>query len=158
MTTRWETPTAKSIDDKTEEKPYHVEVHLQMIKDIRNVLFVYRFLNAISIATFFQPDEYYQALEPAWQLAFGEGSGAWMTWVRSSKLSRITKLTSPGMATSITFLFTSSIVCGHILHSWQDHERCFPVSSISRHHLYYAAKSCPKRVRCCWRLLHMEAR
>ncbi|PSS03830.1 GPI mannosyltransferase 3 [Coniella lustricola] len=30
--------------------------------------------------TFFQPDEYFQALEPAWNLAFGPHSGAWLTW------------------------------------------------------------------------------
>lgn len=45
-----------------------------------NVLIV-RFVNALTIATFFQPDEYFQALEPAWNLAFGSDSGAWMTWV-----------------------------------------------------------------------------
>jgi phosphatidylinositol glycan class B len=43
------------------------------------IIFV-RMLNAITICTFFQPDEYYQALEPAWALAFGKDSGAWMTW------------------------------------------------------------------------------
>ena len=42
-----------------------------------------RILNAASIATFFQPDEYFQALEPAWKLAFGEG---WLTWVLSCSL------------------------------------------------------------------------
>lgn len=40
-----------------------------------------RLLNALIIQTFFQPDEYFQALEPAWDLAFGAGSGAWITWV-----------------------------------------------------------------------------
>lgn len=34
-------------------------------------------------ATWFQPDEFYQALEPAWALAFGKESGAWITWVCS---------------------------------------------------------------------------
>ncbi len=43
-----------------------------------------RLVNALSIATFFQPDEYFQSLEPAWNLAFGPGSGAWLTWVRPS--------------------------------------------------------------------------
>ena len=41
-----------------------------------------RLLNALSIRTFFQPDEYFQALEPAWHWAFGNGAGAWITWVR----------------------------------------------------------------------------
>ena len=45
-------------------------------------LLVLRFVNALSLRTFFQPDEYYQALEPAWNIAFGPDSGAWLTWVR----------------------------------------------------------------------------
>ena len=40
-----------------------------------------RLINALTLATFFQPDEYFQSLEPAWQIAFGEDSGAWITWV-----------------------------------------------------------------------------
>jgi len=45
-------------------------------------LLAFRIINALTLRTFFQPDEYYQALEPAWQLAFGSNSGAWLTWVR----------------------------------------------------------------------------
>ncbi|KAM0476703.1 hypothetical protein ACHAPX_006124 [Trichoderma viride] len=41
---------------------------------------ILRLLNALYLATFFQPDEFFQALEPAWRLAFGPGSGAWLTW------------------------------------------------------------------------------
>lgn len=45
-------------------------------------LFLLRTLNALCTGrTFFQPDEYFQALEPAWNLAFGPHSGAWLTWV-----------------------------------------------------------------------------
>lgn len=40
-----------------------------------------RLINALAVKTFFQPDEYFQSLEPAWQAAFGDGSGAWITWV-----------------------------------------------------------------------------
>ncbi|KAK5064505.1 hypothetical protein LTR84_000338 [Exophiala bonariae] len=43
-------------------------------------LLALRLFNALTIRTFFQPDEYFQALEPAWQLAFGADSGAWITW------------------------------------------------------------------------------
>ncbi|KIX93799.1 uncharacterized protein Z520_10424 [Fonsecaea multimorphosa CBS 102226] len=39
-----------------------------------------RLVNALTTRTFFQPDEYFQALEPAWHWAFGEGGGAWITW------------------------------------------------------------------------------
>lgn len=57
----------------------------------------FRILNAASIATFFQPDEYFQALEPAWKLAFGEG---WLTWVLVWPLfdKRKKELTVIGMA------------------------------------------------------------
>jgi hypothetical protein len=44
-------------------------------------LIAFRVINALSIKTFFQPDEYFQSLEPAWQIAFGKNSGAWITWV-----------------------------------------------------------------------------
>jgi phosphatidylinositol glycan class B len=56
-----------------------------------NILFfliAFRLINALTIRTFFQPDEFFQSLEPAWQIAFGTGvdnkdQGAWMTWVRT---------------------------------------------------------------------------
>ena len=56
-------------------------------QDILLFLIAFRILNAFSIKTFFQPDEYFQALEPAWQIAFGEGSGAWITWVSNPSQS-----------------------------------------------------------------------
>ncbi|KAF3770041.1 family 22 glycosyltransferase [Cryphonectria parasitica EP155] len=44
-------------------------------------LLIIRLVNALCTGhTFFQPDEYFQALEPAWSLAFGPNSGAWITW------------------------------------------------------------------------------
>ena len=54
------------------------------------LLIGFRLLNSLVTKTFFQPDEYFQSLEPAWRIAFGEGSGAWLTWVRSlSSLGRV---------------------------------------------------------------------
>ena len=50
-------------------------------QDILLFLLAFRILNALSIKTFFQPDEYFQSLEPAWEIAFGAESGAWITWV-----------------------------------------------------------------------------
>lgn len=50
-------------------------------------LFAFRLANALTLRTFFQPDEYFQSLEPAWQIAFGSGSGAWITWVSSPHIS-----------------------------------------------------------------------
>lgn len=57
-----------------------------IVKDYRNrdffmICFFIRLVNAMSVVTFFQPDEYYQTLEPAWKLAYGPESGAWITWV-----------------------------------------------------------------------------
>ncbi|KAI9818073.1 MAG: glycosylphosphatidylinositol anchor biosynthesis [Pycnora praestabilis] len=49
-------------------------------RNILLFLIAFRILNALSIRTFFQPDEYFQSLEPAWQMVFGEDSGAWITW------------------------------------------------------------------------------
>lgn len=55
-------------------------------QDIFLFLVAFRILNALSVKTFFQPDEYFQSLEPAWQIAFGKDSGAWITWV--NKIAR----------------------------------------------------------------------
>ncbi|KAL0931048.1 GPI mannosyltransferase 3 [Colletotrichum truncatum] len=61
----------------------------ELLKAVRNEhnkpsvfrhLLIIRLLNAWWVLTFFQPDEYFQALEPAWRMAFGEGSSAWITW------------------------------------------------------------------------------
>ncbi|KAK2882457.1 hypothetical protein FQN49_000349 [Arthroderma sp. PD_2] len=43
-------------------------------------LLAFRILNALLVRTFFQPDEFFQSLEPAWEIAFGRNSGAWITW------------------------------------------------------------------------------
>lgn len=47
---------------------------------LQNIIII-RLINAWWVRTFFQPDEYFQSLEPAWRLAFGADSGAWLTWV-----------------------------------------------------------------------------
>ncbi|KAL8371465.1 hypothetical protein RB595_001318 [Gaeumannomyces hyphopodioides] len=44
------------------------------------LLLALRLVNAFCVRTFFQPDEYFQALEPAWSIVFGPDSGAWLTW------------------------------------------------------------------------------
>ncbi|THY67844.1 hypothetical protein D6C97_00578 [Aureobasidium pullulans] len=48
--------------------------------DVLYLLIAFRICNALLIRTFFQPDEYFQSLEPAWDIAFGPSSGAWITW------------------------------------------------------------------------------
>jgi GPI mannosyltransferase 3 len=54
------------------------------VLDIFLFLVAFRILNALTIRTFFQPDEYFQSLEPAWQMVFGKNSGAWITWVSAA--------------------------------------------------------------------------
>jgi hypothetical protein len=61
----------------------HPLVNEQAARDIWSVLFALRFVNALVARTFFQPDEYFQSLEPAWRMVFGADSGAWITWVCS---------------------------------------------------------------------------
>lgn len=84
-------PAAKKMASKEEvesDRPHdndlHPLVNAQAANDIFVVLLVFRFINALCVRTFFQPDEYFQSLEPAWQMAFGNQSGAWITWVSTS--------------------------------------------------------------------------
>lgn len=51
------------------------------------LLIAFRLANGLIVRTFFQPDEFYQSLEPAWQLAFGSNAGACITWVHNPPLS-----------------------------------------------------------------------
>ncbi|GAB7342094.1 hypothetical protein MBLNU457_g0370t1 [Dothideomycetes sp. NU457] len=61
----------------TNSSPQHITLDWQKVL---LSLIAFRVCNALVIRTFFQPDEYFQSLEPAWQLAFGNDSGAWITW------------------------------------------------------------------------------
>ncbi|KAI9742264.1 MAG: glycosylphosphatidylinositol anchor biosynthesis [Claussenomyces sp. TS43310] len=65
---------------------YHPVVHAQLAKDVLALAVGVRLLNALCVSTFFQPDEYFQALEPAWEIAFGSQSGAWITWEWQNQL------------------------------------------------------------------------
>jgi phosphatidylinositol glycan class B len=76
-----DTTEGNSAEPKTGRFKVHPAVEAAQVKDILQVLLVFRFINAICVRTFFQPDEYFQALEPAWSIAFGGDSGAWLTWV-----------------------------------------------------------------------------
>lgn len=44
-------------------------------------LLAFRICNSLLLGTAYSADEYFQALEPAWDFAFGHSSGAWITWV-----------------------------------------------------------------------------
>ena len=63
--------------------PIEQSKEVRVSQDIFLFLLAFRVLNALSIKTFFQPDEFFQSLEPAWEIAFGAESGAWITWVRN---------------------------------------------------------------------------
>ncbi|KAL4922390.1 Alg9-like mannosyltransferase family-domain-containing protein [Aspergillus aurantiobrunneus] len=43
-------------------------------------LLAFRLVNSLTVRTFFQPDEFFQSLEPAWKIAFGDSQGPWITW------------------------------------------------------------------------------
>jgi Alg9-like mannosyltransferase family len=52
--------------------------HLSFTSVIFLSILSFRLVNALAIRAFFQPDEFFQSLEPAWELVFG---GGWVTWV-----------------------------------------------------------------------------
>ncbi len=68
---------AKSLRRRATERVKQVSPS----RDLFLFLVAFRILNALSLETFFQPDEFFQSLEPAWEIAFGANSGAWITWV-----------------------------------------------------------------------------
>jgi phosphatidylinositol glycan class B len=74
-------PDSKRGSTKKTHSQMHAQVAAAQVHDVLSLLLAFRFLNALCLRTFFQPDEYFQALEPAWSIAFGSGSGAWLTWV-----------------------------------------------------------------------------
>jgi phosphatidylinositol glycan class B len=80
----------KDADDGAPTTPKAVKhvVRSATALDIFLFLVAFRTLNALTIQTFFQPDEYFQSLEPAWQTAFGKDSGAWITWVSAAAVCR----------------------------------------------------------------------
>jgi hypothetical protein len=92
---------------------------------ITALLLALRLVNALTIRTFFQPDEFFQSLEPAWQLAFGRGADAWITWVNPSFCHQVSSdpalvpvkscLTNhPGVENPIAVLSAPSTVCSSL--------------------------------------------
>ncbi|KAI1484020.1 glycosyltransferase family 22 protein [Daldinia sp. EC12] len=71
---------ASSSTTQTAAKNHGISLVTVRARDALAVVFTVRLINAVCVRTFFQPDEYFQALEPAWNLVFGEDSGAWLTW------------------------------------------------------------------------------
>jgi hypothetical protein len=92
-------------------------VHSATAQDIFLFLGAFRILNALTIRTFFQPDEYFQSLEPAWQMAFGRNSGAWITWVSAANDVPTNWLanSSPGMEEPPTVCYSSFNLRSYLL-------------------------------------------
>ncbi|KAK9583033.1 glycosylphosphatidylinositol anchor biosynthesis [Aspergillus fumigatus] len=65
-------PSSNTKTSPTSTTPLATNILLSLI--------AFRLVNAFTVRTFFQPDEFFQSLEPAWQIAFGENQGAWITW------------------------------------------------------------------------------
>ena len=129
-------------------------------RDILIFLIAFRIANALSVKTFFQPDEFFQSLEPAWEIAFGANSGAWITWVSqmSTKQTRGRLMcVGAGMEEPFKIRYTSCPLRRHVL----DGSRSFlditfiscPPCRPSRS----GSKDCPGCVCSARRLLHMEA-
>ena len=72
--------SANGVAPKERQRTDHA-VETLSSQSVLLLIVALRIVNALSLQTFFQPDEYFQSLEPAWQMAFGEESGAWITWV-----------------------------------------------------------------------------
>ncbi|KAF8544834.1 Alg9-like mannosyltransferase family-domain-containing protein [Trichophaea hybrida] len=70
-------PSSPSPQARTRSRPARQLAVFSIHSTIFLSLISLRILNAVSVRTFFQPDEYFQSLEPAWNLAFGEG---YLTW------------------------------------------------------------------------------
>ena len=81
LSTSTDQQASKNDEDVIQGGPLPSRKSIAISRDILLFLIAFRILNALSIKTFFQPDEYFQSLEPAWQMAFGLNSGPWITWV-----------------------------------------------------------------------------
>jgi hypothetical protein len=53
------------------------DAHVLFDRRVFLVLLCIRVFNSLTVQTFFQPDEYYQSLEPAWKLVYGYGETTW---------------------------------------------------------------------------------
>ena len=135
--------------------------HVTVSRDIFAFLVAFRILNALSTRTFFQPDEYFQSLEPAWKIAFGEDGGAWITWVG---LRRFVALQSSSWLTGIIGMeappqiLDSSIPFRWRLLAFRKARRCGTCLTIlPSRALGGSTKSHTSPCRCAGRLLYLEA-
>lgn len=95
---------ASAAKDKGTSTPASIQQPASTLR-VLLALIALRLANAFLIQTFFQPDEYYQSLEPAWQIAFGDDSGALVTWVcHWHDHSRAVLMIRKGMEAAITVI------------------------------------------------------
>ncbi|KAL4928974.1 putative glycosylphosphatidylinositol-alpha 1,2 mannosyltransferase [Aspergillus undulatus] len=75
-----QSPSPSQSSPPSRPRPLSAKAPVDVSSNILLFLIGFRLLNALTIRTLFQPDEFFQSLEPAWKLAFGEDQGAWITW------------------------------------------------------------------------------
>ena len=70
---------ARAAPLKIKRRPPSLDDSTVLFQDRRIffTLLCLRIFNALTICTFFQPDEYYQSLEPAWNVVYGYGEITW---------------------------------------------------------------------------------
>ena len=128
-------------------------------QDLLVFLVAFRILNALSIKTFFQPDEFFQSLEPAWEIAFGSDSGAWITWVRETIPQSINILMPcEGMEEPPSIRYTSCPLLCRLPTLLRPRLGPAIVPEPSRRLARRSAKDCPRDSSCAGGLLYLEAR
>jgi len=125
---------------------------------VLGILLALRITNALSIKTFFQPDEYFQSLEPSWQIAFGAESGAWITWVGHNNGMNPSSVSNPGIGVAGRIAYGASSVdlCNRVqsrgcyVDFRRSHSDCKGAGYAHR------AQNCPGNICGHYGFLHME--
>ena len=148
--------TITSLTGEHDARPLS-DTHRAPTQNVLVLLLALRIVNALTLSTFFQPDEYFQSLEPAWQLAFGPSSGAWITWVWVdnvfffASLASHTLSDSPGVHAH-DVCRNGEPNCGPLCI-----QRCLRESTTSRQRWLASVTSLQLYVRSC-SLLHLNSR
>lgn len=126
------------------------------------LLVAFRILNAAALRTFFQPDEFFQSLEPAWQLAFGENASAWITWVGDAtdrrQFPQLTLYLVTGMETSPSILASPTPVRRRLLRRREPRAVSPAPPRDARRASHRRSQDDPSHHRRCRGLLHVETR
>lgn len=129
--------------------------------DANIILFLigFRILNSLTVRTFFQPDEFFQSLEPAWKIAFGEDQGPWITWVScaSRRLSTASNSSLVGMEASAEVVAASARLRCRLFRRRHCCPRSPAVPSIARRLSHCRSRDSAGRYRGRRRLLYLEA-